>query len=527
MAQPPGCEVGRKIMASHLVVQDTAATDAAGSADVFHRVFNSCFEAVISVDADGTIVFFNAAAERLFGYSMAEIQGRGLDALVPDRYRGQHRHFIRAFKTTGAESRTMGRTGEIPARRKDGSEFTAEGTINRAVIDNRLLFTAVLRDVSSRREAELKLRASEEKYRAIVDNAPDAIVVTDAETGLIRESNMAAGELFGCAPEALLGLHQEELHPAESRAEYRRYFREHLEVGRIRVPDAVIVRWDGSEYPVAITARPTTIAGRRVLVGFYRDIRERKRWERDLAQARDQAEAGNRSKSEFLASMSHELRTPLNGIIGFSAMIEGEHLGPIGNPVYREYAGHIQSSGRYLLRTIEEILDYSRLEAGKFTLHEDDFDPGAAIAACLPMVRYALETGGVSLEVSSLDTLPTLRGDHHAFKQVIMNLLSNSIKFTPRRGIVTVAGKRLADGGLEISVADTGVGIPRALQARVFERFEQGQHPMLAARKGTGIGLSLARSIMELHGGTLTLKSAEGKGTTVFARFPADRVSAA
>lgn len=505
-------------------MQKTMATESAGNVEVFHRIFNSCFEAVISVDVDGAIVFFNAAAERLFGYSAAEVHGHNLDRLIPSRYRGQHDHFVRAFHRTGAQSRTMGRSGEIAARRKDGSEFLAEGTINQAMIDNRLLFTAVLRDVSERQERERQLRSSEEKYRAIVDSAPDAILVASAETGLIQEANIAAGELFGCAPAELIGLHQEDLHPADSRAEYRRYFREHLDRGRRRVPNAEIVRADGSECPVAITARPTFIAGEKVLVGFFRDIRDRKRWEIELAEARDQAEAGNRSKSEFLASMSHELRTPLNGIIGFSAMIEGEILGPVGIAAYREYAGHIQRSGQFLLQTIEQILDYSRLESGKFQLHEGIVLPAAAIAECLCMVQYAAERGRIEIQVEALHDLPALRGDVHAFKQVVMNLFSNSIKFTLPSGRVKVSGELLESGEVEIAVTDTGIGIPKAEQARVFERFEQGQNPLLASRKGTGIGLSLARSLMEMHGGTLTLDSVEGEGTTVRARFPAERI---
>lgn len=494
------------------------------SVDVFHRVLNNCFEAIVSIDPDGRITFFNAAAERLFGYTAEEMLGRTLNDLLPHRYRDHHQQYVDSFHAAGTESRFMGRRGEIRARRRDGSEFAAEGTINKTTVGNRVIFTAILRDVSERHAAEQQLKASEEKYRAIVDSAPDAILVASAETRLIREANLAAGELFGCAAGDLLGVHQEELHPKETRADYRRYFREHLEDGRVRVPDAVIARADGSEWQVAITARPTTIAGEPVLVGFFRDIRERKRWELELARARDEAEAGNRAKSEFLASMSHELRTPLNGIIGFASMIEGEYLGEVGVPAYREYAGHIHSSGRYLLQTIEEILDFSRLEAGKFHLRDDVIVPESAVADCLAMVKHNAAGAGLTLEAQGLGALPKLRGDHHAVKQVVMNLLSNSIKFTPAGGTITVAGSLLENGWLEIRVRDSGVGIAKELQEKVFERFEQGRNPLLAARKGTGIGLSLARSLVELHGGTLTLESAVGVGTTVFARFPAERV---
>lgn len=499
---------------------------AAQPLDALRQVLDHCFEAVICVAPGGSVVFFNAAAERLFGYAAAEVLGRSLDLLVPVGYRGQHERFVRAFEEAAEDSRMMGRRGEIKARRKDGGEFLAEGTISKATIEGRRVYAAVLRDASERIANERRLQASEEKFRAIVDNAPDAIVVADAQSGVIREVNRAAVELFGWPPEALVGKHFEELHPARDRAEYREYFRQHLEAGRVRVPNAVIARADGSELPVAITAAPTEIAGERVLVGFFRDISDRRRWERELAQARDDAQAASRAKSDFLASMSHELRSPLNGIIGFAEMIRDQHVGPVGQQRYVEYAGLIHSSGGYLLQTIEEILDYSRLEAGKFQLHEARFAPADAVRECVQMLSYSAETAQLHLETRGLERLPELQADPHAFKQVLMNLLSNAIKFTKAGGRITVSGAPAADGDLAIAVEDSGIGIPAAFREHVFERFEQGENALLASRKGTGIGLPLARALMELHGGSLTLESEEGVGTRVTARFPASRTAA-
>lgn len=502
-------------------------TTSATVLDTLGGLLEHCFEAVVSVDRDGRIVFFNSAAERLFGYAAEEALGQPLELLIPERHRRHHPDYIEAFHRAPEGSRRMGGTGEIEAARRDGSEFVAEGTISKLGSGEATVFTAILRDVSERREAERRIRASEEKYRAILDNAPDAILVADAGSGVIREANAAAGALFGCAPERLCGRHFEDLHPAEDRERYRRYFEEHLADGRLRVADAAIVRDDGTQTPVAITAQPASIADTPVLIGFFRDIRHRKRHEAELAAARDEAESANQAKGEFLASMTHELRTPLNGIIGFAEMIKGEQLGPVGTPAYREYAGHILSSGYYLRQTIEEILDFSRLESGKFQLHEDTFRPAGAVRECLHMVQYAAESGGLSLETEGLEALPRLYGDPHAFKQVMTNLLSNAIKFSRHGGRVVVRGARSADGGMEIAVADTGIGIPEAYRRRVFERFDQGENAMLAARKGTGIGLPLAKALVELHGGRLDLDSVEGEGTTVTAHFPPARVVSA
>ena len=261
-----------------------------------------------------------------------------------------------------------------------------------------------------------------------------------------------------------------------------------------------------------------------MLVGFFRDIRDRKQREQELAAARDAAEAATRAKSDFLASMSHELRTPLNGILGFADMLRCQLHGPLGHRRYEDYADNIHASGQYLLQTIEEILDFSRLDSGKYPIREERFPLAPAVAECLDMVRAAADQGELSLTADLPAALPDLYADRHAVKQVLMNLLSNAVKFTHGGGGIAVSAAVQPDGWLRLAVADTGVGIAPEVRDAVFDRFEQGPSAKFAARKGTGLGLTVAKRLMDLHGGDLTLDGAVGAGTTATALFPAERL---
>jgi signal transduction histidine kinase len=245
----------------------------------------------------------------------------------------------------------------------------------------------------------------------------------------------------------------------------------------------------------------------------------------DRAIALDKADMASRSKSAFLAAMSHELRTPLNAIIGFSEVMSLQAFGPIGNAQYRGYALNIHDSGQHLLALINDILDISRLEAGKADLFEEAIDVEAVIAESLRMVERQAADGYVALAVFVPAELPRMRADERRLKQVLINLLSNAVKFTPEGGSVTVEAG-LCTQGLAIAVKDTGIGIAPEDIGRAFENFSQIDSSIARHREGAGLGLPLARQLMELHGGTLALESTPGEGTTVTAILPPFRVLA-
>lgn len=255
-------------------------------------------------------------------------------------------------------------------------------------------------------------------------------------------------------------------------------------------------------------------------------IRDLEQHQRDLQAARLAAERASAAKSDFLASMSHELRTPLNAVIGFSEMIETELWGPLGSPKYAEYARDIRDSGTHLLTLVNDILDLSKAESGKLVLQEEPLALADLGEACLRMVSDRARRHGVVL-AGELPPL-TVLADGNRLRQVLLNLLTNAIKFTPEGGRVTLSGARGEAGELLLSVADTGVGIAPEDLPKVFEPFGQANNQTArSASQGTGLGVPISKRLIEAHGGRLDIDSEVGRGTEVILRLPAGRVQEA
>lgn len=378
-------------------------------------------------------------------------------------------------------------------------------------------------DVSEEVEAAEALKASEAKYRFMTEQATDVVAHYDS-LSQVKFISPAVEYILGWLPEEFIGrpIREDHIHP-EDYPRARNAFVQCVTTGEAVQFDYRYLHKDGRYVWLESTMRGAVGAdGQRMaeVIGVTRDISERKNYEIDLLDARERAEAANRTKSRFLANMSHELRTPLNAIIGFSEILRMQMFGELGHPRYNEYAQLINESGALLLDLISDILDMSKIEAGKYEIHAEKLDAAHVVEACVRLMRGRAEENGIHL-VKKIDCAAggTIMADERALKQILLNLLSNSVKFTPAQGIVTIEA-HASDDRIGFIVRDTGRGIPQDQIARLGQPFEQIATDAALAKQGTGLGLALVRSLVELHGGRMTLESEAGAGTVVTIDLP-------
>lgn len=375
-----------------------------------------------------------------------------------------------------------------------------------------------------RRKADASLaeiRHSEERYRALFASIRDGILLFRPDRAILS-ANAAACRMFGYEEAELLGRHYSLIMDmADPRLKLA--LRERARTGHFE-GELTMVRKDGSRFPVDISSSIFGAGSEPFACVVVRDISERVRVYAELVSAKEQAEAGSRAKSQFLAHMSHELRTPLNAIIGFSEMMAGRVHGPLGAPKYDEYAGHVLSSGRHLLSIINDILDLAKVEAGKYELVSSEIEIADFLCGLVQLYTDRVAAAGLVIALHAAPDLPNLVADARLLRQVLLNLLSNAVKFTPAGGSIAVSAALLAEGGLEIGIEDTGAGIAEEDLPRVLLPFGQAKAGIARPYEGTGLGLPLAKAFLELHGGTLELASRLGQGTRVRVRLPAERL---
>ncbi len=472
--------------------------------------------AIFALDATGHILTWNRGAQRLKGYSIEDIVGKHFSIFYPeeDKARGKP-----AWELEVAEAE--GRLEDEGWRvRKDGSLFWASVIITALFNEQGTLvgFAKVTRDLTERRRTEVTLRESELRFRLIVQSVRDYGIFMIDPSGHVASWNEGAERIHGYTAQEIVGQHFSVFYGPDDIAAGKPS--RELEVaqaeGQFEDPGGWRVRKDGALFwgNVLITAlRDDTGA----LFGFAnvtRDLTERKAaQERALDDARRIAEiqAASRAKTEFLASMSHELRTPLNAIGGYAELIE-MGLGGSVTPQQREYLSRIRSSQQHLLRVINDLLNYSRIEAGQLEYESVPVAMDAVIDTVVAMVLPQASSKRISLEKTSPSGARAL-GDRGKIEQTVLNLVSNAVKFTPSAGSIRVSCE-VADDRVLVRVADTGPGVPPDKIEEIFEPFVQLGRSLSSGHEGVGLGLAISRDLARAMGGDVTVASTFGQGAT-------------
>ncbi|MCB9947900.1 MAG: PAS domain S-box protein [Rhodospirillaceae bacterium] len=356
------------------------------------------------------------------------------------------------------------------------------------------------------------------RLRAVLGAAPLPIVITTLDETRITFANQRTADLWGTSPDRvvgqdLIGIFEQEAH--------RRAFVERIGAnGTVDGLEVAIAPAGGQKRWTLISAVVISFGDQPLLLATIVDITELKSMESALLEAKNAAEQANIAKSHFLATMSHELRTPLNAILGFSEIIREQQLGPTAVQKYAEYAGDIYESGSLLLDLINDILDIAKIEAGALEVELAHVDLSAVLAGAARLVLVRADRAGLMLTTRIPPNLPPVVADPRAIKQVLFNLLTNAIKFTPKGGSVVLSAEMLSDQTIALRVTDTGCGIPADQLERVMQPFQQLDNRYARSEGGSGLGLALVKALTSLHAGDVRIESEVGKGTTVTITLP-------
>ncbi|HEX5611759.1 MAG TPA: PAS domain S-box protein, partial [Burkholderiales bacterium] len=419
--------------------------------------------------------------------------------------RGEHDGYLANYVRTG-RAKIIGIGREVVGRRKDGSTFPMELAVGEFVIGDGRHFTGIVRDITERKQAEQELREAEERMRSVVNHVVDGIITID-ERGCIESFNPAAEKLFGYARHEVLRRNVKMLMPEPYVSEHDGYIRNYLRTGHPKIigtgREVLGRRADGSTFPMELAVSEFRLGERRFFTGIVRDITERKKLEDELRHRLEDLAQADRQKDEFLAMLGHELRNP---------------LAPMRNALYvmkmarsDEQAldaahGMIERQLQHLVRLVDDLLDVSRIIRGTIELRRDRLDLASALRRAIETAQPAIDAHGHVLEVSLPPQPLYVMGDLIRLAQVIANLLGNAAKYSTRPGRIKVALLDLG-GQAAVVVEDEGEGIPAHLQPRVFDLFVQGDHTLARSQGGLGIGLTLVRRLVEMHGGRVAVES--------------------
>ena len=478
-------------------------------------LFEQNNDAILWGDWEGRIVRCNRAAERLFGYSRQELLGMHYRELLPrDRQESYARMLRSDLRDTSSSSR------EFDIVTKDGEIRHVELLSTGISLEGQDIVQSIVVDKTEERKA----RKETERFRAALNSSEDGFYIIDYPSMGFVDANRRAWEALGFSRSELLRMGPQDIKPHYSQESLREIFSRVIEKQRTEVVETGHRSSDGSEVPVELRISPFWQSGRQYIIAVARNISYRKRVERDLVQAKEQAEEASRAKSEFLANMSHEIRTPLNGILGMLQLLQESEL----DEEQQDYAETALNSSRRLHRLLSDILDLSKVEAGKIELQEEEFSPAEVMQSIQDIFSQTAGENANTLHLRTDQEVPQgLLGDSTRLVQVLFNLVGNAVKYTQNGRIDVRAsflpGPELRRCRLLFQVSDTGQGIPEDKLDRVFETFRQvddGESQYARRFQGAGLGLPLVRRLLRLMGGGACLDSREGEGTAVYVVLP-------
>ncbi|ADB16088.1 PAS/PAC sensor hybrid histidine kinase [Pirellula staleyi DSM 6068] len=499
-------------------------------------VLESAVDSIISIDEHGIITSYNPAAERMFGYGPKELLGCNVSSLMPSPDRERHDGYLRRYLATGIP-RIIGFGREATGQRKDGSTFPIDLSVGEVLYEGRRAFTGIVRDISERKATEHALATSLKQREALLSAASEVSIIATDMHGVITTFNRgaeqmlgySADEMVGVASPAVVHLHSEVL--ARSReltkelgypVEGFRTFVELAERDGFEHREWTYIRRDGSQLLVNLVVTCVRDIDGQVIgyLGVAVDVTEWKQSERELKLAKIAAEAANHAKSEFLANMSHELRTPMTAILGFVDIV-AENVS--SNPQLIDAAATIKRNGEHLMGLLNDILDLSKIEAGRLEVQKHSCNVRALTADVIQLMRVRSDAKGLELSIEFQGAIPeTIETDSTRLRQILINLIGNAIKFTENGRVqILVRLERRGTPMLEFEIRDTGIGITPEQMTKLFRPFTQVDTSLTRKFGGTGLGLTISKRLAEILGGTITVSSKAGEGSSFLLRIAA------